>query len=737
MPEAPEYGADDSETEREKLREAMIGYVNSLERKAEEQVRRKLDIEERWKLDLRQYYGRYDAATEKVLKEKNRSRLFVNITRAKVHSWEARLGDLLFPVDEKNWGINPTPVPELADQRDVLKRAAEKKMEEANALAQQNPEGGPEMAQQLVTQGNAELEEVDRIKAVFDAADRASEQMSEEIDDQFTEAGYQKQCRLVINDGCIMGAGILKGPLLAARGQPKWVPDPENHNVYKLQRTADPRPTYKRVDPWSYFPDMSAQTPDEREFDFERHMWTKKELRDFAKAPGADRDAIRRLLEHGPESRQPTYLAEVRDITGSGQDMLDERFEVWEYHGPIEAEDLTAICSCMGDDVMGGYATEADPLEAIMVSLWFCQSELIKMDPYPLESGESIYSIWAFEEDHTSVFGRGVPSILRDSQSALNAAWRMIMDNGALSSGPQIIVDTKYVTPQDGSYEMAAFKVWLVNGTVPQGHNPFMAVHIPNNQGALAEIINMALKFSDTEANMPLIAEGGQESHITTTAHGMSLLMNAASVVFRAAVKHFDDYITVPTVRRAYHWNMQHSQKEWIKGDYEVDARGSSVLLVRDIEAQNLMSMALQFGSHPIYGPMTRHEAIYRKLYQVHMLSADEFVKPEEEVAAEMAKNPPPPDPETLRGQTQMQLAQMDGELKRELASMDRDTAMAKLAADQNVSLEKVASDLQKAREAMQSKERLAATEIAVTEQRDQRARVEGEQQPSTGGGYI
>jgi hypothetical protein len=42
------------------------------------------------------------------------AKAFVKLTRHKTNGWAARLSDLLFPTDEKNWGIQPTPMPELA-----------------------------------------------------------------------------------------------------------------------------------------------------------------------------------------------------------------------------------------------------------------------------------------------------------------------------------------------------------------------------------------------------------------------------------------------------------------------------------------------------------------------------------------------------------------------------------------------------------------------------------------------
>ncbi len=265
---------------------------------------------------------------------------------------------------------------------------------------------------------------------------------------------------------------------------------------------------------------------------------------------------------------------------------------------------------------------DIDELEETRLEIWFCQGKVLKIGLSSLETNDSLYSVYNFEKDDTCIFGRGVPRLARDSQSAVNAAWRMTLNNAGVSAGPQIVVDKETVEPQNGSYSFTPFKVWLKTGTVAPGNKPFEIFDIPNRSGDLMAIIDIAMKFIDDETNMPLIAQGDQSSEMTQTATGMSMLMNASNVVFRNAVKNWDDDLTTPTIQRAYDWNMQFSPNGDIKGDMNIEARGSSVLLVREMQAQNLMALAMNFADHPIFGGMTKHVELYREIYKVHMLKA-------------------------------------------------------------------------------------------------------------------
>ena len=79
----------------------------------ESQLQQRALIEQRWLEDLRQYRGEYEPDFLKALTTAKKSAVFVNITREKTDAWASQMGDMLFPVDDKNYGIAASPDPEL------------------------------------------------------------------------------------------------------------------------------------------------------------------------------------------------------------------------------------------------------------------------------------------------------------------------------------------------------------------------------------------------------------------------------------------------------------------------------------------------------------------------------------------------------------------------------------------------------------------------------------------------
>jgi hypothetical protein len=68
-------------------------------------------------------------------------------------------------------------------------------------------------------------------------------------------------------------------------------------------------------------------------------------------------------------------------------------------------------------------------------------------------------------------------------------------------------------------------------------------------------------------------------------------MVDSSNVGLRHRVKLFDDRVTDPHLTRYYHWNMMYHPDNDIKGDFEVDARGVSVLLEKDQQAQLLLQV--------------------------------------------------------------------------------------------------------------------------------------------------
>lgn len=718
----------------------VMALLEVLHNEADKRVQLRTLTEDRWIRDLRQYHGEYDELIKNELlnvRKQNRSTVFMNLTRPKTNALSARLIDLLFPTDDRSWGIQPTPVPEmdatggqLQDQMDTLKE-------------QQTPPGqGPEIDAPPVTpeaqdtMGRIEAALAD-LHEMTSEAKRKSDLMQAEIDDQLKAASYQAHCRDAVEDACKLGTGILKGPVLSEKSRMKWQ---ESEGAFNLEHQSDSRPAFVRVDPWSFFPDPYARTVEECEGFLERHLMTKKDLRRMAKRGDMDKDAIRALLAQEPTEPSPSGMSQLFSITNDDAHQLKGKYQVWEYTGPFEPEDLEVLIDVYEDRGLAQEIQGIDPLTEIYAKVWFCQNEVLMFALHPMESNESIYSVFNVERSETGLFGFGIPAIIRDPQGTLNASWRMMMDNGRISSGPQVVVNTDRVEPaNNGDMTLSPFKVWLSKGSDADG-KPFDVFNINQNLPELERISALSREMIDEMSAMPQIAQGEQGAGITKTAQGMALLMNSANVVFRRMVKNWDDDMTVPNIRRMYDFNMQFSPKNEIKGDYEIDARGSSVLLVREIQSTNLMNIATNFADHPDYRHYIDKSELLTQVFKANMLPTSGIVRSEREAEKERQKEASNQqvDPMAALKREELDLKREELDAKVAMAEMDRDARIQVAKYTYDARMEAVTADMntkaddrdlrgdqaatqandrsEAARIAAESKERSQAVEVAMRE---------------------
>lgn len=766
----------------QKIQDAADPIVSKLSEQAREQMSLRGPIEQRWLEDLRQFHGHYDTDVEGELRnDDTRSRTFINITRPKTNAWAARLGDMLLPNDERNWGIDPTPVPQLSSEAREIAREAEEAAKQAEQAASQHNaalegQGGDPSAtaadvQQKASIAREMLERAKHQQREIEEARKRCKAMERLIDDQLTESRYPSKCRDAIADMCKLGVGIIKGPVVSGKQPKRWDVSDTGEAILK-PIDEDQTPNYRRVNPWHFFPDMNAETMSDAEFTYERHLINAKQLRKMAKDLDFNKQTARQLLKEGAPANGAEnvadlgYLSELRSMEHHGSESalspLKGRFVIWEYHGSLEIHEIAKLLRAMGEEKEANeYLKSADPLDQRIVTVFFCNSRLLKINAeYLLDSGDWLYSIASFEKAEATILGAvGVPRLMRHEQAMLNSAVRMVNDNAALSVSPQVVVDQNSIEPVDGSWKLTARKIWRrVKSSVTGNQAPAFELHnIPLNQEQLAQIVDMAMRFVDEAVSMPLIAQGEQGAMPAQTASGMTMLMNSANVVFRRVVKNYDDDM-IGLVTRTYDFNMQFSSRPEVKGDMKVEARGTSVLLVREIQAQQLQLILREWSVHPIMGVGFRAYQAMKLVLQAMSINPDDLLVSEEDYMkklAQMAQGDEEGEEqsaEAIRAQTTLEAANIDAQSRErsdqtqlEIADIRRQTELSKLALQENITLEQIrAMFASKEMDASvklrgeeikaQSSERKLAAEIGIEREAAREARARGEMPTGSGG---
>jgi ribosomal protein S13 len=529
--------------------------------------------------------------------------------------------EILFPVDDRNWDIKPTPIPEVA-----------------NMTGDQRPTVDPATGQPTGMTAN------DEAKIVMEAAKKAAEAMRNSIDDSLTECDYNGESRKLVENAIRLGTGIFYGPFPARQTSKIWLPQPDGTQTLKYNENIVP--ATQSLDPWDVWFDPACGNDHQRGRGFwMRRNVTRKELRSVVGLPGYDTEAIREVLRTNPCRIRVAEGRVMRDV------IQEDSYEMWTYHGEIEPDEMLTLTERAGDpitDVSFGVLVMVNDKVVGAMPSWVADETL------PID-------VWCWRKSDDSPYGYGLPDELEHQQRVVNAAWRQVMDNGRTSLGGQIVMKKGVIIPQNGSYEITPNKIWLAKDDLEDVRQAFSVFEFNSHLQELLSIAQAAMAFADTETSMPQIM-GGEQGSAPETVGGMVMLYNNANAVLRQRVKLYDDGITRPHIGRYYDWKMANDPEPAIKGDYEVDARGSTALVERDIQNQALLNLA-NITNNPRYAPLLKEREELKAILKAFKVNPDELMKNEDEVAQEqqaMAEQGAPQDPREIAAQTQLQIKQMD-----------------------------------------------------------------------------
>lgn len=582
---------------------AMDSIVSELTARLTEQQAKRTEVEERWLADLQQYHSQYPPKFKSKLDAQaeatGSSSIFVNQTRPKCNIGESRVGDMLFPVDARNWAMD------LPAER----WSAE--------------------------QGDPQSQEI-----MDDSKDRAK-RMQGTIDGQLQDSDYNRKGRDCIHDAVVLGTGVLRGPVTMQSPDKSWQQVAEG--VYEMVMIQNDRPGVVHVNLWDFFPDMSARGAQDLEFAFERDYLTRLQVQKMQKEPGyrKTRQQIKDVLTIGPGI---SYIGQdrrqqVRAISGVTGEDDKNKFERWRYYGPVKRELLQTV---------GMDGTDDDDRDEIPIYCEFIGNKLIKFNKLPLDTEEYPYSIFTWFQADETPFGFGIPWSMRSSQSAINSSWRAMLDNAALSAGPQIVLDENAIEPADAQWALSPRKVWrkLQSAVTKSVRDVFAVFDIPSFQPELMAIYQEAKELANEETSLPPIAQGFAPN-VQQTQTQSSMQMNSATAPMRRTVKNWDDDITKPLMTRFYDWNMQYNTDETIKVDAVVKPRGTSTLLVKETQSAAIMGM-INTCQTPILAPLCKFPDMLRTAWETLHINPDDYVKTDTEIESEQQEaqqQPPKPDP--------------------------------------------------------------------------------------------
>lgn len=595
---------------------------------------------------MRQRNGEYEADKLNAIRNQGGSEVYMMLTEVKCRAAESWLRDILLDTGAPPWDLSPTPIPDLPPESATALQEAF--AEEVMAVIQAT--GAAPTKSELL-----ELKEVISQQyrfRVLQAAQTRVDKMKIKIEDQFVQGGWPEAFNEFITDLVTFPCAFVKGPVVRRQRFLDWTKGPDGKTIVEAgERLA---PEFERVSPFNIYPEPGITRINDG-YLFEHHRLSRMALSDLIGCPGYDDQAIRKVLEIGPNQ---SWIAETIENEREEEERKfytemrpTDMFDALEFWGKVSGKMLREWG--MSDADVPDEAREYD------ANIWLVGDYIVKaiLNYDPL--GEKPYAKTSFIKTPGSFWGRGIPEIIEDLQNICNAAARALVNNMGIASGPQVEVNLERIPPNEDITQLHPWKIWQVLNDPLGGSAPAIRFNQPNdNANTLMAVYERFSRLADDHSGIPSYIYGDTDvKGAGRTASGLSMLMGSAGKGIRQVVMHIDNDITMPVVERQFVYNMRYDADESIKGDAQVIPRGAVNLAVKEtvnmrrLEFLNATANEIDMG---IIGKDGR-AAILREVSKGLQMPVDEIVPSRERLgmagraqAAAQAQQPQQPQAATL-----------------------------------------------------------------------------------------
>jgi hypothetical protein len=623
--------------------QSVISFVEQRYSKAEESRRKD---EDRWLRAYRNYRGIYNSDVQ--FTETEKSRVFIKVTKTKVLAAYGQIVDVLFANNKFPLSVDPSVLPEgVVEAVHFDPKEAPPNQPQAPTSPTEIPFGeegsasigegfGIDQLEQLLGSLKEELGDIKNLKegvgstptsATFYPAMVAAKKMEKKIHDQLDESGATKHLRAAAFECALFGTGVMKGPFATNKEYPRWGEDGKYNPSIKTV------PEASHVSIWNFYWDPDTNNTENCQYVIERHKLSRTQLRALKRRPFFRANVIDNIIEQGEGYVKKYWEDDIRDYQPNfGVD----RFEVLEYWGNIDIDLLEE------NDI--NVPDEYQELEELQANIWFCNGKIIRFVLNPFKPAKIPYYAVPYELNPYSLAGVGIAENMEDTQTLMNGFMRMAVDNAVLSGNLVFEVDETNLVP---GQDMQVFpgKVFRRQGGAPG--QAIFGTKFPNVSQENLQLFDKARQLADESTGMPSFAHGQTGvSGVGRTASGISMLMNAAGGSIKTVIKNFDDYLLSPIGKAFFSFNMQFDFDQTIKGDLEINARGTESLMANEVRSQRLMQF-LQIASSPSLMPFAKFPYIIREIAKAMDLDPDKVTNNMDEAMrqAEILRQTQPPAP--------------------------------------------------------------------------------------------
>jgi hypothetical protein len=566
------------------MRDDLAGHL----RRIFDQYRRhktSIAFQERCLTCLRNYRGQYSAPKLHEIKSFGGSDVFARLTAIKCRGASAMLRDVYLS-GSRPWDVLPTPKPDLPS--DIAANIDQLVSMEVQQLLGAGQEPDPA----VVAKRRADLQQAARDAARKEAR-AAARDSSRVLEDFLIEGDFYDAFSDFLIDLPIFPIAFLKGPDVKLKRQIEWQ-DGAAAAVVK------PQLVYRRISPFDLYWTPAAHDLAEADI-FERLKLRRSDLQSLIGVEGYDEAAIRSALRDYAEGLYEPLDGidgERATVEGVESPHLNQSgyLDAFEFQGEVPGRYLK--------EWNGGRALkdikDFDEDFDYNVQAFVVGRHCIKATVQPNPRLRHNYFGTSFEKLAGSLTGQGLPEILEDSQHVANAAFRSLVNNMSIASGPQVAINEDRMSPSMNTDSLYPWKRWrFVSDPMGSSEKPIDFFQPQSNAADLMGVFEKMMNLSDEVSGIPRYLTG--QSNVggaASTASGLNMLMNNAGKVMQQVASQIDFDVLQPLLQALHELVLLTGLAE-VGGDDTIRVKGVSLAMAREQDRQRQLEF-LQMTMNPM-----------------------------------------------------------------------------------------------------------------------------------------
>jgi hypothetical protein len=569
---------------------------------------------------LRAYHGKYDAAKLQEIRQFGGSEIYSRVTATKCRAATALLRDI-YMANERPWSLAPSPEPTIPDtivgDIDKLVQAEAMSLEMAGQPAEEA--ALQKRKEQLYDAAMASA----RIRAKKEAHEAQTV-----LDDHLIEGRFYQALAEALADLPIFPIAVIKGPIVRKVSKLRWTDG-------MLQMKEELGFFWERVSPFDIWFSPGATAIQHTE-SFERQRFTVQELYDLIGVPGykeeALRECIRKYDEKGYEEWATYFEQDRRDLESRNDSLSGDGYiEAVEYNGHVLGKHLKDW----------GLEKITDDEKPYFVTAWLIDKAVIKVQLNPSPRKRVPYYVTSYDKKPGNLYGEGVPQLIEDIQSVMNATLRSLVNNMSIASGPQVVVNEDLVSPTQTD-SLYPWKRWKFTGDPAMPNAKPVEFFMPTmNAEVLLGVYEKFAVMADETSAIPRYMTGSEKvGGAGRTASGLAMLMGNANKTLQAVASNIDEDIVQPLLESLYDLVMLTDPTGMLRGDEQIVVNGVRNVALQEQDRVRQLEF-LQLTANPIDAPIigAKRATVLQKIADGLGLDLD-IPEPEEMQSAPASPQP-------------------------------------------------------------------------------------------------